>query len=296
MKILEEIRKKLSCGFWNIGLLDCSIDKILEGEKNYTIKWMKHNFLDCFFADPFPIASDNYFYYILAEEYNYHSSKGIIVKLKISKNDFQLIDREKIIETDFHLSFPFPYKGMIVPEQFRSGKLFAYKNKSEKCICDYPVIDPTLFEYNGEEFLIGNLVRKNNIEANTNLYLFKKIKENYELMDKSPIKSNIEGSRSAGKVFKYNGEMYRPVQDCKRIYGDRVRIMHLKSIGVDWHEEEICTVDSKNSDAFNEGLHTFNVWENIIIVDGFANQYRGYRKLGYLLDRYCKRLNCNERK
>lgn len=290
MNLLNKMHKKLSCGFWNIGIIDTPIDSIINGKTDYTIRWLKHDNIDCFYADPFPVYDDGSTVQILAEEFNYFKCKGIIVELTIDKNNMCLKNRKVVLETEYHLSFPFVDDKVIVPEQYRSGKLYAYESGIEKCICDLPVIDPTLFTYNGEKYMIGTIITQNSVDANTDLYLLKKIQGKYVLVEDYPIKKDISSSRSAGRIFKIGSYMYRPAQDCKRIYGDQVRIMRISSILKEWNEEEVCIVDSKKSDSYNEGLHTLNVFGNYIIVDGFQHQYCGYRKILYVLYRYLKQI------
>ena len=61
---MNKIRKKMSCGFWNIGFITSSAESLINGKKDYIIKWMKHNNKNCFYADPFPISEDEKFYYL----------------------------------------------------------------------------------------------------------------------------------------------------------------------------------------------------------------------------------------
>ena len=293
--IMNKIRKKMSCGFWNIGFITSSAESLINGKKDYIIKWMKHNNKNCFYADPFPISEDEKFYYLLAEEYNYFLSKGVIVKLKVDKRTFEMKEREIYIETKYHLSFPFPYKDFVVPEQYRSGKLFAYTDDGlEHCISDYPVIDPVLFEYKGHEYLFGTLPCNDNLGQNRSLFWFEKKEDKYILKHKKAIKEDIKSARPAGKFFEVGGCLYRGAQDCEKSYGYQTRLMKVSINEDDYKEEEVAIINSFKENKFNMGLHTFNPLNDIVIVDGFQFEYRFFQKWLYLINRYSsKYLNIN---
>ena len=62
MRLLD----KFKLGYWNIGVIEQSIDSFFAGNE-YEFRWKKHQYTDRFFADPFLYKSDNMYYYILAE-------------------------------------------------------------------------------------------------------------------------------------------------------------------------------------------------------------------------------------
>lgn len=287
---MSSIKDKFSCGFWNVGIITSSAKDIINGKSNYCFRWMKHHHWDKFFADPFPVNEDKDFYYILAEQYSYFTSKGTIVMLKIRKEDFRLVGKNPVIETNYHLSFPFPYSGSIVPEQFRAGKLYAYKDGVETCICDYPVIDPVLFDFKGKKFLFGTLTCDDNKGHNRSLFWFEKKGEKYELKKEKPIKEDVTSSRAAGAFFEIDGQLYRGAQDCERIYGGQTRIMKVDLTEDSYKETEVAIVNSSSSNEFNDGLHTFNPWKDIVVIDGFQNETRYLLKIPFVLYRYFRRL------
>ena len=53
---------------YNIGFVKKSISEIIsDGFKKNEIVWLKHNYKDRFFADPFMIKIDDKYYYLLVE-------------------------------------------------------------------------------------------------------------------------------------------------------------------------------------------------------------------------------------
>ena len=99
MKLLD----KLKVVAWNIGFIEKSIDAVILDENN-PIVWMQHKYKDRFFADPFLLSIDDNKIIVLAEEYCFWEGKGKIVKLIIDKNSQRMIEREVLIETQYHMS------------------------------------------------------------------------------------------------------------------------------------------------------------------------------------------------
>ena len=64
---------------YNVGIIRKDIKLILEvGIKKGDIIWMKHNYKDRFFADPFLIKEDDNFFYIVCEELLFFEKNGKI--------------------------------------------------------------------------------------------------------------------------------------------------------------------------------------------------------------------------
>lgn len=282
--------KKLSCGFWNIGIIDTPVEDIIKGNVEPRIRWMRHSSKTKFYADPFPVGEDKDCYIIAAEEYSYFTGKGVIVKLSVDKKSLKLKKREPLIETKYHLSFPFPFDGGFVPEQFRSGKLYFYKDGSERCICDYPVIDPVIYRYKSDLLLIGTLPCEDNKGHNRSLFCFKYNGNKFILLSNIPIKEDIRSSRAAGYFFTIDGKLFRGAQDCEKLYGGQVRVMEVNMEESTFAEKEVAIISSSNEKKYNEGLHTFNPYKNIIIIDGFQMEVRFFLKPIFVLARILKRL------
>jgi len=271
--IIERIKRHLKVGVWNVGFIVNSVGDVLQG-KPYEIIWMKHNFKDRFFADPFLFKSDDLYYYVLAEELKFYEMKGRIVLLKVDKKTYKLWERKCVIDESYHLSYPNFDNNCIIPEGYQSGGVYSYtisdNSLIKRRIANYPVIDPTFVTFNGIKWLFGT-TKMEPIDAKSKLSIF--YEENGEFIPhkKNPIKNDICTARPGGRFFEFEKTLYRPVQDSSRIYGGQTRIMKVCHLDKDdYIEEEVAIVSSSNSDDYNIGLHTFNVYEGIIIVDGYS--------------------------
>jgi hypothetical protein len=75
-------------------------------------------------------------------------------------------------------------------------------------------------------------------------------------------------ARNAGNIFSINNELYRPAQICTPSYGYAVGLYKINKISTTEYKEELVKV--YNPDWFPEltGCHTFNVCDNLLIIDG----------------------------
>lgn len=273
---MNELIKKLQLGCWNVGIIESKVEDILNG-KPYKIRWMKHSYCDRFFADPFLYKYDSKYYYILAEELKFFEEKGRIVLLTVNKKTMKLTKREPYIDEQYHLSYPNydESNNCIIPEGYKSGALYSYKIKNDNTlektkILDVPLIDPTFVKYNNVEWLFGT-TKDMEIDAKQKLSIYYLENGEYSPHKNNPVKVDIKTARPAGKLFFHNGELYRPAQDSSRIYGGQTKIMHVKQLNKEtFEEEEVAIVSSKDCKDYSEGLHTFNVYDGFIVVDGYA--------------------------
>lgn len=265
--------------YWHIGIIKLKKNSSINEWKKQKIIWMKYKYKDRFLADPFLFKEDKDNYYIIAEEYTYYDRKGRIVLLQFNKQSLKLIKRELLINEATHLSFPYYYNKKILPENFRSGKYYSYSIKDnyyieKQLIADLPIIDPIIHEYNGIKFLFGSFKKT----ALNELYLFYEENGKWISHPQNPIVQNYNTARMAGHFFYYNGELYRPAQDCQYSYGNCVRIMKIIELSKNTFREEESNEFKSHTKPFNQGMHTFNVENNYIIVDGYCKRFKPFYK------------------
>ena len=162
MSILDKTRVVA----WNIGFIEQDVKDLLNND-DYRIIWMKHRYHDRFFADPFLLEEDDNSLYILAEEYLFSEGKGRIVKLCVAKGTKELISNERLIETEYHLSYPFVYGDEIIAEQQKSGKWIAYdkRGRESRILSNTGLIDSTIFDDGRTEWVFAAKIVKEKAEA-----------------------------------------------------------------------------------------------------------------------------------
>lgn len=275
---------------YNIGIIrKTGKDIIKDGVKQGDIVWLRHNYKDRFFADPFMIKQDEDYFYILVEEYLFWEEKGKITLLTIKKNDFSLVQRKIVIEEETHLSFPFcELNGTtVIPEAVISGKTceytFDYESMSvtgKREIIPEGLVDAVYYtdKHHNRWVLTA---KKNNPKEDMYLYQFNGT-EYVPMNGGKVVLKSIETTRSAGRFFEIDGCVYRPVQDSTGGYGKQTRIMKIHQLGEEAYQAEcVRIINSKDNPPFNETLHTFNVYDDCIIVDGSKDFFRFPMKILY---------------
>lgn len=274
---------------WNVGFIEKSFDALLNVNDDCRIEWMKHDYHDRFFADPFVLQETDEIITLLAEEYKFIESKGKIVKLFIDKKRKRLLKRELIIESEYHLSYPFIYKNRVFPEQSASGKWISYDldGKNDETISNYGFIDGTILDDGNQAWLFATKIDSSKADANKKLYRYKMDGGKPDISTELLIKNDLRSSRPGGNFIKYKEKWYRISQiSTERVYGESLAICQIISnVDGEFKEQEVRILNSSSSRAFNRGMHTLNVANDFIVVDGFELQFHPLQKIIYKLMR-----------
>lgn len=259
---------------WNIGFVEESLDDILYGNGALTIQWMKHNFTDRWFADPFILDVDEDNIYVLVEDFLRSKDKAHISLLTVNRKDYCLKNLEVVLEEQTHLSFPIIYreavnKIMIYPENGASGSLKMYEFDAEKRKLQYRhtlieknLADAVLFDISDKKYLITT----EGEEMNKNiLNFYQKTERGFDLVRQVTFEKNV--ARNAGAWFMHNGKYYRPAQDCGLRYGSAMEIQEF--CPVDFSFQTVRRIEPF-SKRYALGIHTFNHYNGISVVDGYG--------------------------
>ena len=83
-----------------------------------------------------------------------------------------------------------------------------------------------------------------------------------------------------------DGAIYRPTQNCRNYYGESLTINKIVKLTTsEFTEEEHMVIKPNKQDEFNYGIHTINVVDDIIIVDGQKSYFQPLQQLGRKLKR-----------
>lgn len=283
-------RMILRSDMWNLGFITDDITDVIKSDK-LNIHWMKHNYTDRWFADPYLLEVTDKQIVVLVEEFCYKLRKGRIARLVVSRPDYVLQDMKIILELPTHLSFPVIYRKdnevYVMPENSKSGGIVIYRYddqnfKLEKVqeVSMLPLTDATIVKLkSGEEYVFSTKLPNPNGDE-LQIYSFD---GKTMLMAEKPIASvsfpsNI--ARNAGDAFYIDEQMYRPAQDCNKCYGNGIVIQKVNKEGNTFMFETINSFHSANPD-YSLGYHTFNMKKGLIVVDG--HRYR-FPKMVQLLN------------
>lgn len=282
------IFKKLGLFHYNIGFFHFDAN-VLTG--NISINWMKHSYKDRFFADPFILDVNDDEIKVLAEEFIYKEWKGRISLLTIDRHSYCLKSIQSLLDLNSHLSFPFIFREngetYIIPENSESGSLYAYHytdNHLHKChvLINQPVIDPVIIKQNETYFLFGSLRGRN---ENSDLFIWKSndLFGKYESAHNGPVISNSPHcARRGGDFFHVDNITYSAVQNCTNSYGESLNLCQVCTLSETELEENIVTTICPDH-RYKDGLHTFNKYKDLCVVDGLTYMFRPLHKLIYIL-------------
>lgn len=238
---------------------------------------------DRFWADPHVIFKDNK-YYIFIEEFIYKTNKGhisLIMMDETGKYDKPIV----IMNESYHLSYPFVFEYdnefYMIPETCTNRKIGLYKctdfplkwEWQFNIMEDIDAVDATIYFYNEKWWMFVNINEiAKSASYDDELFLFFcdnpfDNKCRWVAHPQNPIISDCKLARPAGKIFEYNGALYRPSQNCSQRYGYGFNISHIDILNENEYKETLVTKVEPNWERGVVATHTFNRVNSIHIID-----------------------------
>jgi hypothetical protein len=234
---------------------------------------------DRFYADPFPIKIKDK-YYIFFEEYFFKTKKGVISFVEYLE-DGKLTQPKVVLEKKYHLSYPFLFvfedEIYLLPDTYYNQTVELYKSerfpfqwkKVKVLLANLKATDPTLFFYKNKFWLFTNIEVFGGNELDE-LFLFYSDSLDGEWIQhpQNPIVSDIRKARPAGKIFKRQGKIIRPSQDCSATYGYRINFNEITYLDEKTYSEKPVQQIAPTWLKKGIGCHTYNEEEGLEVVDG----------------------------
>ncbi len=261
---------------WEIGFVSGGIEAVMSG-KPFSVNYIKHNYKDRWFADPFILDINDTEIHLLVEEYLFSRPIGRISELTINRFSFELINNRTILELDTHLSFPAILRRnnhiFIYPESWTTQKVTVYDITDTIIKGSEPTPIKVILTESVADSIITNILGSDMLfttKDNKTLLCYDISAECAILKDTYSFDNTT--ARNAGNFFSYNGAVYRPAQICAKRYGEAVEIQRVNMIGEKLSFSPILSIRSHHN-ALNLGLHTFNTYKNEVVIDVY-----GYEK------------------
>lgn len=261
---------------WNIGFFKISnnVPSIIPN-----ISWLKHNYTEGWFADPFILKADDKYIELLVEEFNYKLRRGRIDKLIVSVPDYSLEDMHVVLQLDTHLSYPAIYRenGLlyIYPENAESGKitLYTFDEKASTLlnpitILTEPLVDVIIRKIAHQYYLFGTYYGSLTDNDTLHIYMSDSLLGPYKQYD--IIKFGNFSARGAGDWIEINANtVIRPCQDGANLneYGKGLVFHNFTMKNGKMHFEEISRIYPQDT-IYNLGLHTYNYLGDLGVTDG----------------------------
>lgn len=239
-------------------------------------------------ADPFVISEDHK-HYIFIEEMPYKTNKAHLSVLELN-NKGDLLRSTKILEKDYHLSYPFVFKHedvyYMIPETGQNKTIELYKCSMFPYKWEFVMnlmenvyaADVTLFYHNNKWWLFCCMDNTGkNVGMLDELYLFYSedlFTSNWQSHPQNPVSTSSKTARPAGRIFIKNGKIYRPSQDSSGIYGRGININEITTLSETAYVETLVKKMLPASGDELKGVHTFNFTDKIMLIDGFRYNKR----------------------
>lgn len=265
---------------WNIGFCDMSSEDFISKKCLGRVHWMKHDYKDRFFADPFILNVSQSDITVLAEEYIFDCPPGKIVELVVDRQTKRLKHRYEVLALPTHLSYPaimnIDDTVWVYPENGAAGKLSIYRYDAVNhrliephCILQGAVADATILRKENGDYLL-TATRYPDNQSCVFAYETRSLYDGFSLSDHSPFQRSSKYSRPAGNFFHAFGSVYRPAQDCSDRYGGGISVMRFDP---DTYRETFCFSIRPVSYRYSLGIHTINFAGTICVVDGYGYKY-----------------------
>lgn len=225
-------------------------------------------------ADPF-VMSDNDRSWLFVELIPPGLRKGTLAVIRIEGGRVSM--PEPILEKEYHLSYPcvFRHKGetFMIPEtcgarnvQLYKAALFPHRFEPQACLIDnLSVVDTTPLFHDGKWYFFTTTTEP---FLETMLFWSDSLDGGWRLHPKSPISTSVRNTRAAGHLFRHEGRLLRPTQDCSVRYGYGIVINEIKRLTPTAFEEQ--RVDYIGP-TWRRGLvatHTLNSSDALEVIDG----------------------------
>ena len=239
---------------------------------------------DGFWADPFPVQSGGR-NYIFFEDLPGSRDRGRISVVEVDRQG-RASAPTVVLERDYHLSYPFLVEDggelYMIPETYGNGTIEIYrcvefpgKWRRERVLLDgLLAVDATVHHADGRWWMFAN-VAPNGAEANDELHVFTsdKLLGDWKPLRRNPVKSDVRGSRPAGKLFTQAGRLYRPAQVCAPIYGAGIALQRVTRLDENYEEQEERRILPAPGERVL-GLHTINRAGDLSVTDAFVRRSR----------------------
>jgi hypothetical protein len=275
------VRRRLSAMIdehWVIGLIAKPVQHVIDGFDAREIRWLEAP-AGQVLADPVGALMLDGRIQLLAEAYDFRDRQGRIVALEVEAGGASSAPRE-VLRLPVHASYPhlIEHDGAIycLPEAHASNRVqlfradpFPSRWRPDRVLLEtFAGVDPTVLRHEGRWFLFaGNHADQDE----TKLYVFHAddLFGPWLAHAWNPVKCDIRGSRPAGPFFRRGGELFRPAQDCSRIYGGAIAVNRVIELTPEEFREETVAVLHPDTDGPRpHGLHSLAGIGDYTFIDG----------------------------
>lgn len=232
-----------------------------------------------FYADPF-VVEENGKHWIFFEDFDYATKIGRISCAEV--RDGGLGPVLTALDRPYHLSYPCVFfdggKWYMIPESAAAGTVELYRCSRfpdtwqlERVLLRTPAVDSTIWIENGVYWLFVTLQESRGAAYQLWLFSAGTLGETWAAHPANPISTDVRYARGAGEIFRHEGRLFRPSQDCSGEYGRCTTINEIVVMDSDRYVELPHTVIAPEQFENLVGTHTYNRKGAVEVIDGKAH-------------------------
>ncbi len=286
-RLSNQYRSLFATEQWNVGMVPQPVESFLgapsEGTVVTDVQWAPQAKGADFIADPFGLSDQDT---VLVEEFDYAAQRGRISALPRTAGGFG--EPRTVLQCPEHLSYPYLLEedGQVycIPETADAREVRLYRLSGSPGDADsweldtvlfrgLAVLDATVFQHEGRHWL---LCTNADDQAHAKLLGFHApaLRGPWTAHALNPLKTDIRGSRPAGRPFVHEGKLYRPAQDSEHGYGSAVAIYQVEQLTpTQFRESRVTTLRPDTNGPYPDGLHTLVSVGGETIIDGRRNTF-----------------------
>lgn len=224
-----------------------------------------------FYADPFLFEREGRMYLFL-EDYSYAEQRGDLVVMDVT--DGVPATADLCLRTGSHLSYPFVFahegETYMIPETMAAGEVALYRAEAfphrwvkEKVLYEGSIVDTTLWVQDGVFYFFATFIVPGTEAMSLHLFTADSLTGAWRHHPANPISNDVRDARGAGHMFRRDGVLYRPAQDCSGTYGRAIRFYRVDVLTPDAYSETlVLDLEPDAVPAYAgmpaEGIHTYN--------------------------------------
>jgi hypothetical protein len=238
-----------------------------------------------FYADPFLFQHDGR-RFIFFEDYDWSRRRAVICYVEIDAGGRHRSPRVAL-SADCHLSYPFVFEegdavymlpetaGRRTVELYRAARFPDEWTLDRVLLRDVAATDATLLRQEGRLWLFVAIAVDGGRPIDE-LFIFssESLRGEWEPHPMNPVVSDVRCARPAGRVFRQDGHLIRPAQDCSRSYGWRLVFNRVEVLSpTDYREQPIGAIEPA-PDSGNLRTHSYDSDGIYEVLDGFRMRPR----------------------
>lgn len=229
-----------------------------------------------FYADPFMIEESGRAW-VFFEDFEYAANRGRISCAQLGSDG--AFEPLPVLERPYHLSYPCIFRAdnnlYMIPESAENGTVELYRCtqfpdrwRFERTLLELPAVDSTVWTDAGMFWLFVTLQEPRGHGIQLWLFSASTLMGKWTPHPANPISTDVRKSRGAGAIFRHNGKLFRPSQDCSGHYGRSFTLNEIVVLDADHYEERACvTVDPIWAPGL-VGTHTYSHIGQVEVIDG----------------------------